>query len=235
MEAGKNYTFYMYHRSLVLAFALASSLAFGQLDSNSVTVTATRSSNPQADQMLFGIFVDTGFDSNLTDVVALLQGAGVTAANFSNVSTTQGILILDPGPNPSGDLQPRPILEWTFGLPVPMARMKDTVSQLNALQQSIAKKGGATMSFQVQGTQVSPQLQQSQSCSISDLLTDARAQAQKLADAAGLNLGVILALSSVAPNAVSSPAVVISRYSSSSGSYYSTPCSLTVKFAVSRY
>jgi hypothetical protein len=227
----------MCYRSLVLALTLASTLAFGQLDSNSVTVTATRSSgNPQADQILFGIFVDTGLDSSLADVVALLQGAGIAAANFSNVSTIQGVPVIVPGTNPSpADLQPRPMLEWTFGLPVPMARMKDIVSQLNTLQQRIANKGGATLSFQVQGTQVSPQLQQSQSCSVSDLLSDTRAQAQKLADAAGMNLGVILALSSVALNVVSNPSVVISRYSSSSGSYYSTPCSLTVKFAVSRY
>ena len=226
----------MSYRTFLLAFTLASTLAFGQLDSNSVTVTASRSgSNPQPDQIFFGIFVDTGFDSSFTDVVALLQSAGITAANFSNVSTVQIYPQVVTGMNRSpADLQPRPMLEWAFGLPVPMARMKDTVSQLNTLQQSIAKNGGAMMSFQVQGTQVSPQLQQSQSCSVSDLLTDARAQAQKLADASAMNLGVILAMSSVAPNAASSPSAVISRYSST-GSYYSTPCSLTVKFAVSRY
>jgi uncharacterized protein YggE len=52
----------------------------------------------------------------------------------------------------------------------------------------------------VEGTQVSQQLQQSQTCSNADLVADATAQAQKLAAAAGLTLGPVLQLSNAGLN-----------------------------------
>ena len=61
--------------------------AFGQLDSNSVTVSATRSMTQQPDQVLFGVTVQSGLNTSLDDVVAALQGSGITAANFSAVGT----------------------------------------------------------------------------------------------------------------------------------------------------
>jgi len=73
---------------------------------------------------------------------------------------------------------------------------------------------GLTLSFSIGGTQVSPQLQQMQTCSVADLLSDARTKAQQLANAANLFLGTVLAMSSLTPSA--------------------PPCLLTVKFAVTR-
>jgi uncharacterized protein YggE len=60
----------------------------------------------------------------------------------------------------------------------------------------MAKQGsGFSLSFFAQGLQVSPQLQQSQSCPEADLMSDARGQAQKVATAAGVSAGSILSMS----------------------------------------
>ena len=102
-------------------------------------------------------------------------------------------------------------LNWRFSFTAPLAKNKDTIAALTNLQATIAKKNnGVMMSFSIQGTQSAVQ---PQTCSLSDLLTDARTQAQKLADGAGVSVGNILAMSS--------PTAAV--------------CFLTVRFALLRY
>jgi hypothetical protein len=127
-------------------------------------------------------------------------------------------------------------LQWVFALPVPLAKIKDTIAMLTALQQSIAKQNnGLMLSFNVQGTQVSAQSQQSHVCPTSDLLADATTQAQKLAAAAGLSLGAVLAMASGtsvsgnAGSAVSIASVLLGP------PVLPSVCSMTVKFALLRY
>lgn len=207
--------------------------AFAQLDSNSVTVSATRSLAQQPDQVLFGVTVQSGLNTSLDDVVAVLQGSGITAANFSAVSTAPFVGNLIP-PQPA---TATPVLQWTFALPAPLAKIKDTIATLTGLQQRIGQQNnGLTLSFNVQGTQVSAQLQQSQVCPTSDLLADATAQAQKLAGAAGLSLGAVLAMSS----GTSVPSNVGSAVSIAGALIFAPPvlpsvCSMTVRFALLRY
>jgi uncharacterized protein YggE len=106
--------------------------------------------------------------------------------------------------------------------------MKATLGLLSAVQNSMAKdKPTFTMSFGVNGLQVSPQAQQSQTCSLSDLVADARTQAQKLASAAGAGVGAVMAISNstvVTDTGASSPFVQPTS---------APTCSLTVKFALS--
>jgi len=218
-------------RSLVPALVLSASLAFGQIDSNAVTVTASRNASLQPDTVLFGVTVTSGFNTGLDDVIAALAGSGITAANFSSLSSPQVIPGFSPGTGII-TLPPtvQPMLQWNFTLPVPLSKLKDTSTTLTNIQQGFAKKNaGLTMSFSVQGTQVSQQLQQSQPCVVSDLLADAHAQAQKLADAAGLTLGQILALSSSTSSTTGS---------SNSGIFSVLPslsiCAATVKYALIR-
>ncbi len=229
----------MIKRMLIVSFLASGLLLFGQLDSNSVTVTASRSTSLQPDQVVFAVFVGSGLNASLDDVLAAVKGLSITMANFSGVVTGgafgTGIPVVGiPGLTPA----PLPPLQWVFALPVPFSKMKDTVSALTSLQQSLAQaNNGLTLSFQVQGTTVSAALQQSQTCSIPDLIADARAQAQKLADAAGLNLGSILALSGSTsppvPNSI--PSVQLVGFVSSN--ILTTPhfCAVTVKFAVTRF
>jgi len=131
------------------------------------------------------------------------------------------------------------MLEWAFGLSVPLANIAATAKTLTSLQQSIGQQNsGLTLSFNVQGTQVSQQLQQSQTCVLPDLLSDAQAQAQKLATAAGLGVGNILAMSSPTTTTVGSatPSISANGFATfGSSSLFAPVCSVTVKFALGRF
>jgi hypothetical protein len=204
----------MFMRIPVILVCISAPFAFAQLDSNSVTVTASRNTALQADQAIFGVIVTSDVNTSLNDVVAAVQGAGITLANFSSVSGGPEVYSGWLAPVPP---VPNPVLQWTFRLPVPLADTKDTVASLTSLQQSLQKNTALRLSFSVQGTQVSQQLVQSQTCSIPDLIADARAQAQKLAAAAGRGVGNILAMAgATSSSAGTAPAV----------------CSVTVRFAL---
>ncbi len=198
---------------------LCASIACAQLSSNSVTVTASRNSTLQPDQVVFRVIVETALDATRDDAVAAIQGSGITLANFTGVNTIQNY-------NAQGQ-QTQTRLQWTFSLPVAMSNMKSTIGVLSAVQKSNAQKNnGINISFGVAGTQVSAQAQQSQTCSQTDLLADARAQAQKLASAAGATLGSVLAMSSASVSTTDSTGGLFSS------PYYAPVCSMTVKFAL---
>ncbi len=212
----------------------ASALAFAQLDTNTVTVTASRTLTVQPDQVVFGVSVTSGFSSSLTDVLNALQPVGVTAAEFVGVSSLITGVSTAVG---SGNL-PLPQLLWTFVLPEPFASLKSTVTALMNLQQSVTQNSsGFTLSFSLQGTQVSQQLQQMQVCPLTDIMSDAQLQAQKLAHVAGASLGTVLALTNSAPNTINIPTAV-ARFSPAiyvyDPQYASTPttCAITVKFSL---
>lgn len=192
-------------------------IATAQVTPNSVTVTATRNTNTQPDQVVFGVNVDTPIDATRDDVLAAIQGSGITIANFSVVRTVQTF---------NGQQQVA-VLEWSFLLPTPISTMKSTAGLLSAVQKSVAQtKPDFSMSFGVEGMQVSPQAAQSQPCPLSDLVADARAQAQKLAGAAGATVGSILAISNAA--VVTDPVVSLFAQATSA-----SVCSLTVRFTLS--
>jgi hypothetical protein len=159
-------------------------------------------------------------------VVAAVQGAGITLSNLSGIATVQNFDVFPPSQNP-----PPPQVEWSFALPVPISKLADTATLLNTVQQNVLKNNKAwTMSFSVQGTQVSLALQQSQVCSVADLIADARVQAQKLASAAGMTVGNVLAIMS--STSTTSPGSGV--YVGFSDWFLSVPqtCAATVKFAL---
>jgi uncharacterized protein YggE len=218
---------------LIFTFSMSASLLFGQLDSNTVTVTASQSMNVQPDQALFAVYVTTPITASLDDVLAAVKGAGITSANFSGVNSAgSGQISVGTGNFPA------PTEQWAFGLPVPFAQMKATVTALTGLQQSIMQaNSGFTLSFSVQGAQVSTSLLQSQTCNIAGLIAEATGQAQKLASAAGLNLGSILALSSNTSSPVANNSVPVAIAGGFASSQLTVPqsCALTVKFGVTRF
>jgi uncharacterized protein YggE len=210
-------------RSLWLGILLATvkSLAFGQLDSDTLTVSVSQSVNLQPDQIVFGITQIAPPDRSLNEVLATLKAAGITQANFSTVSSVPG----------------SPNLQWLFTVAVPLSKMRATSAQLTAQK----------ISFSVEGLQVSDELQRAQQCSIPSMFADIGTQAKNIADAAGLAVGDVLAISqenaqgkfqasygsiSAAPDAT----FAISRYA-----WFTTPlpapvnCFLTVQFKLLRY
>ncbi len=191
------------------------SIAFGQLTSNAITVSASNNPSLQPDEAIFSITVQSNLTTSLQNVLTALPGAGITAANLSSVNTVQ---VFASGSSSVLDL------EWTFTLPVPLTNTKATIASLTTLQQTIGlQNSGLTLSFAISGTQVSPQLAQSQTCSLSGLITSATTQAQSLAAAGNLTLGSIIALSGSTSTVVANP--------------YATapPCAITVTFSVGRH
>ncbi len=195
-------------------------------------MSASNNVNLQPDQAVFSVTVTSPLTMGLDDVLTALAGSGITAANFSGVSTQLSSSLLNPFPG----AQSTPLLVWLFTVTSPLANTKATVASLTTLQQNIVKaNNGLTLSFSIAGTEVSEQLAQSQTCSLSALITSATTQAQALAAAAGVQLGAILALSSSTSTVTTSSQLV------SSGAFISTiynstppPCAVTVKFNVTR-
>jgi uncharacterized protein YggE len=183
--------------------------AGAQVTSGSVTVTASRTTNLLPDQAVFAVTVTTPLTGSSDDAVNALGGTGITLANLTSVNTTTVYDPLDPVTNTT-------VLQWIFSLPVSISDMKTTVALLGSAAQALAKKNnGLSISFGVQGTLVSARLLQSTTCPVAGLISDARAQAQTMASAASMNVGSILAMSSL--------------------SAIGATCSLTVKFAAFPY
>jgi uncharacterized protein YggE len=174
---------------LLFALLVFAAAACAQVTSSSVTVTASRATNLQPDQIVFGVAVTTPVTATRDDAVNALGGSGIMVANFTGVYTTTTYL--------SGSNTPVTLLQWNFSLTAPISDIKTTVGLLTTVASATAKKNnGFSVSFSIQGTQVSAQLAQSQQCPIAGLVSDARTQAQTLADSAGVTLGGILAMSS---------------------------------------
>lgn len=213
---------------LLLLASLCSAVTFGQLETNTVTVSAVRTLTLQPDQVIFGLSVTAPLSASLSDVLAALQPVGVTAAGFSGVSSQYNGVV-------PGSTQ-MPQIQWSFTLQAAFASMKATVSALTSLQQTITQNNsGLTLAFVVAGSQVSQQLQQMQVCPLSELLSDAQLQAQKLANVAGASLGAVLAIAGATPNSggVSTGYYPIGAFVSSFQTYAPPPvCSMTVKFSL---
>ena len=227
---------------LVLLLLLSYAVLFGQLDSNSITIRASRMLTAQPDQVVITATVNAAQTAGLDDVLAALQGSGVTAANLMNVSSGVAYLNIN---SPVGGpvLASRPTLQWMFSWPVPFAKVGATLGSLKTTQQTVAQSGW-NLTYNVYDLQASQQSVASQQCSIPDLLADARKQAATLANAAGLTAGAILALSdgtAVRGDAgwyetsyfASFPSIRFGTFSA-----YVSPfvdCSLVVKFQLLRY
>ena len=172
---------------VILAVLVCLGAALAQ-NTNTIAVTASRTSNAQADQVVFRVSVDAPIETTRDEALNILQGSGITAANFQTVGTVQQY-------DQMGQTATT-LIEWTFALPVAISDMKATIGLLSAVQTSNAKqKNGTSITFGVQGTQYSNQALQAQQCTAADLLADARAQAQKLAAAAGKSVGAVLSIS----------------------------------------
>src|ERR1051325_3915927 len=101
-------------RSLLLFAALAP-FAFAQLDDNTITVTATRSFILQPDQVVIGVVVTAQGDAGLDDLLPLLDGTNITAANLTGAFQSV-----------------QNETQWSFRVTVPLAKMTDELKSLEA-------------------------------------------------------------------------------------------------------
>ena len=185
-------------------------------DGKSITVAASRTINVAPDTVTFVVYVNTQAGSSLDDALAQLAGLGLGAGNLQNVYVNSQVTPFTQ--------------QWQFSFSVPFSKMKDT----NAALQKIAS---STVTFWVQGTQISSQLQAAQDCSYASLLADAQAQARQVTAAAGVALNDVISIS----DSGSSTAVPASRLGDFVGAVYtvvnpfysqSPTCSLVAKFGI---
>jgi len=150
-------------------------LAFAQLDDNTLTVTASRQLPAlQPDQVVIAVAVESDPTATLDDVLAVLNGSGITAANLSIATSLGGT---------SSD--------WVFRLTVPLGNLNAALATL----QKVVNASSLPAAYAVESLQVSSALQASQQCPYPALVSDGQSQAQKLAAAVGAGVGPIVALS----------------------------------------
>ncbi len=202
---------------------LGAAFAWGQLESNTISVTASRSYNLQPDEVVFRLVVQS-------DTAPALDG--LRGLQFESGA---------------------PGLPWVYTVAVPLTDTANTIRQLNALSKTL------NLNYSAQETRASPQALAARNCLDSDLIADARVQAQKMAAAAQLTLGPIGALSKAPslPAFVNTPAYAARSGDFAVGSIATggfagfllggfiaaqpslapavVSCSLTVKFALVRY
>jgi len=163
---------------IMLAPALSAALclvpALAQSDWNTVTVTATQQTAIQPDTAVFQIVFSSGANVTLSDLMNLLDKAGLGNATFSGLSLP---------------------LNWDFTLSVPLAAAPDTLQALTAMVESLAGNASGTTAQFVYTETASAEALSSQSCSSAGLIGQATAMAGGLAHAAQLGLGPILAIS----------------------------------------
>src|SRR5437660_1278567 len=78
-----NYNAVMWKRAVLASFLLPGILA-GQIASSdrTITITASRNANVPPDQALFAVYVLSPTDSSRDEVLAAVQGSGITVANL---------------------------------------------------------------------------------------------------------------------------------------------------------
>ena len=80
---------------------LTAGLAFAQLETNTVTVNASRDVSGVSDQVVLGIVLRTDASATLSDVVKRLEGTGATAADLVYLSIRQDFPANSPSLNRS--------------------------------------------------------------------------------------------------------------------------------------
>ena len=159
--------------SLTVTFALGYS---GQPGPHAMSIDASRLSSVKLDQVLIDLTVTTDISADAGAANAILARVGIRDAVFTGVRTFSPTLR-------------RTVLEWSFALTTPLDKMKSTLAQIAAARQDPA----INLDFYVDGLQGSTQTPPL--CDEAGLVADARAQAQKLAAAAGVSLGPVVGVS----------------------------------------
>jgi len=165
-------------RTLWILLAAATA-AFGQLDTKTITITA--SSTPSAQTSNANVQVDVSLPeaSTLQDAVNVVQGAGFTADNFTNVSSSYYLYLLPTATT-------APTVDWTLSRTVSATEVPSVVA---ALEAATKKQPSGTLSYSVSNAAAPPP-----DCPYTGLVGAAQSQARKVADAAGVKLGGIVSI-----------------------------------------
>ncbi|MBV9744390.1 MAG: SIMPL domain-containing protein [Acidobacteriia bacterium] len=176
--------------SLQARFALGST----QSGTNSISIVATRPNPATPDQTTVNISVTSGVSATLDTITGALSTAGITGFTFDGVNTYSVT-------QPSGTQQAT--LRWTFAETIAFTNLKTTLSQLSAAAKNFGgQNSGLGLAFQAGGVSIS----QTPACPEAGLIADAKAQAQKVAAAAGVTAGPVISLNMANAGGSYSPA-----------------------------
>ena len=225
----------MRNHLLALMLLVSVQAAFGQLDDNTLSITSTRAVSTRTDDFQILVSAETPIDFTLDATIRALEGTGVTASHLVDMNNRANSRVTD--------LSGAQITAWIFRLTLPFSKLNEALNSLVRLRAPT----GVTMYYSVQSAPAVPA-----PCPWQTLFGDAQIQAQKLASAAGLKMGPILALSDKkeSPRLVI-PVTIISQFVPVSGisiPFNDTPnpfggffgigqpesCSLTVQFRLLR-
>ena len=183
-----------------LLVTLFAGVSLAQTEPNVIIVSANRTLSAAVDQVSIEVDVLAGLTTPFDDVVAALQPAKITAANFISAGAPSFYEFS----NNDGSVQQG--TQWSFSTAVAFADLPGYISTLTALQTTLSTaQAPMGLYFFVQGASSSTQATTASQCPYPAVFNDAFQQAQKMAAAAGLRLGPVFSLS----DTVESPASVV--------------------------
>jgi Protein of unknown function (DUF541) len=171
--------------SLFLLFAF---IAFGQLTTDGVATSVTRTVTLTADEADFSIVAGVGLDITQQQVAQIFLEAGITGLTLSGTSLGQSY---DYSTNPA-NVQTQVFYQFTFS--VPAAGLKDAAKTMETLR---AKPPAPLKNFQYSAALNASQatVDAMRQTLLPQLMADAQKKAQALAAAAGLKLGGVRGVS----------------------------------------
>jgi uncharacterized protein YggE len=172
-------------RTLVLILAIAVA-AFAQVDG--IATSGTRTVTLSPDEVTFNITVVTDINSTLEQAVAAVQDAGVTSKHLLGIASSEEYY----GPQP---LSRTPRLAYGFTITLPSSKLKETTDKLEAARRRIAADSGGDVVFTLYVNATEKAVQEARQRLVTELLAEAKTNAQFLANAAGLTLGNLLNVS----------------------------------------
>lgn len=169
-------------RAILWLLAVAGAV-FGQSDSNTITITASRTVPAQPNSATVQVQVALPQASTLDNALAITKAAGFAASDFTGLSGPS--YVYNPFP---GNFQP-PVY-WTLSKTVSAADVPAILSSLDSARKAMLQnQSGTDLLYSVSNA-----IPQAPDCVYPALIGDAQAQAAKVAEAAGRKAGGIISL-----------------------------------------
>jgi hypothetical protein len=159
---------------------ICATVCLAQLADNTVTVTVTRTVKLQPDQAALTITLTGPVTASLSDVVAALQPAGLTAEDLVSVRSFT---------DTTGSQ-----LSWQFSKALAFSDLKSALPTFGGGPVQTGNVSPFSLTWFLQ-SQTSQAAQQAAVCPVPTLFADAQAQAQQIAAAAGVRIGGIVSMS----------------------------------------
>lgn len=209
-------------RRLAVLYVLLSACAFAQT-MDGLTTSASKTITLWPDNAVFVVDVTSAAGTTVDQAVAWLSGTGITATNLVGAGSTQDYL---------SSLTPVMRMQHEFQMTVPYPKISDMTEKLRTATRSVTAAGG-NLAYGLTLTASDDALQLARQRVLPDLITEVKRRADTLAQASGLMVGTIQAISD---NSYVSGVISASRIygSSTTSAGLQATFSVSAKFSVLR-